>query len=367
MEFSMPFKIMRSKNFPIGIDLGSSGLRLAQLRLSPEDKFELTGAASVKIPSEVRDDPSLRMSFFAEALRNEVKTDTFKGQEAILSLPSEETFIHHLKLSLSNPEQMEAAVRSELRSKLPFAVDDAVVRYVVAGAIQGDPDDRQEIIAVAAKRSTLESYLAMSRKAKLDVSGINIGACAVVECFARLFRRSADINRTILFLDIGDRNTQVVFSHGAHIVFARNIEFGGTTLDKTLSERMGTTVSEAHQLRHLLMKSQVDQDEADKAYRILDIPLDHMINELSTCLRYYESVFRGRTVERVIFVGSQAYDKHLCQTIAQRMNLAAQIGDPLLNLMRQEGARISEDLDQEGPRPDWAVAIGLSLGSGKVA
>ena len=84
---------------------------------------------------------------------------------------------------------------------------------------------------------------------------------------------------------------------------------------------------------------------------------------MSKCVRYHESIFRNRPVERAIFLGGQAYDKRLCQALAQRLNLPAQIGDPLLRVKRLDDAILNEGSDQREPQPDWAVAIGLSLGA----
>ena len=83
---------------------------------------------------------------------------------------------------------------------------------------------------------------------------------------------------------------------------------------------------------------------------------------MTQCLRYYESVFRSQSVDRAIFVGGQAYDKRLCQAIAQRLNMPSQIGDPLVRMRRTDGAGVDPKLDWRNPQPAWAVAVGLSLG-----
>ncbi len=96
---------------------------------------------------------------------------------------------------------------------------------------------------------------------------------------------------------------------------------------------------------------------------MLDGQLRTMADELTQCLRYYESVFRNSSVERAVFVGGGAYDKRLCQSLAQRLNLSAQIGDPLMGLKCASGATLSPGMDRRAPQPNWAVAVGLSLGA----
>ena len=362
----MPLKILPGKNLPIGIDLGSSSAKIAQLR-RVEGDFELLAADAEEIPRACRNDPEQRMAFLADALRRIIKSKPFHGRQAVLSMPADSTFVHHLKLPMLRPQDLPQALKTELRGKLPYDVDDAVIRHVVAGEIPGDAESRQEIIVVSAPRVVLEDHLAMSRRAKLDVVGINVEPCAVVECFARLFRRRADATRTILFIDMGSESTQVVFSHGNSIVFARNLDIGGHDLDSSLAEARDLPIEQANALRRRAATEEADNTDRDEIYALLEPSLDALGGELNKCLRYHESVFRNRAVERAIFLGGQAYDKRLCQSLAQRLNLPAQIGDPLLRIKRVAESGPNDGLDLRHPRPDWAVAVGLSIGSAAAA
>ena len=223
----MGVTISRGRQLPIGVDLGSTAAKLLQLRQS-EDRVELLAAATVEIPPPLRADRDKRLAHLAGEIRRAVKTCGFRGTTAVLSLPAEETFVHHVRIPKTSGE-IDAAVRAELDGKLPYPVSQAIVRHVVAGDVLGGSEPRQEVITVSTWRRGLEGYLNMARRAHLDVVAVNIESCAVVECFARLFRRDSDAARTILFVDIGQRTTQAVLSHGSRIVFARNLNIGGVT------------------------------------------------------------------------------------------------------------------------------------------
>ena len=191
----MPLKIVRGKNLPIGIDLGSSAVKLAQLRLL-EGNYELLAAATEEIPLECRIDQEQRLAFITDAIRRMLKPKTFMGKQCILSLPAEATVVQHVKMPRLKSDQVADAIRFELQGKLPYSVDDAIIRHVVAGDIPGDSDAKQEMIAFTVPRQTVDAYLTMSRRAKIDVVGINVESCAIVECFGRLFRRTSDAERT---------------------------------------------------------------------------------------------------------------------------------------------------------------------------
>jgi len=91
-------------------------------------------------------------------------------------------------------------------------------------------------------------------------------------------------------------------------------------------------------------------------------PLTKLIQELDLCRRYHEATFPSIPVERLVFVGGEAKQRRLCQNIARELQLAAQVGDPLVRMGRVSEVGIESGIDRRQPQPGWATAIGLSLG-----
>jgi type IV pilus assembly protein PilM len=92
-------------------------------------------------------------------------------------------------------------------------------------------------------------------------------------------------------------------------------------------------------------------------------PLNRLVEELELCRRYYESTFPKSPIDRLIFVGGEARQKSLCQSIAKSMLLAAQVGDPMVRLNKNSGdLAVDCGIDRRQPQPGWACAIGLSMG-----
>jgi type IV pilus assembly protein PilM len=90
--------------------------------------------------------------------------------------------------------------------------------------------------------------------------------------------------------------------------------------------------------------------------------LGRLIDELELCRRYYEATFPKNPIDRLVFIGGEARQKSLCQQIARRMGLAAQVGDPMVRLNKNSDMGIDCGIDRRQPQPGWAVAIGLSMG-----
>jgi len=355
----------KPKPLPIGVDLGSSTVKMVQMATT-ESGLRLLAAGSANVPQGFRESPSRRMDYMARSIRSLLKTRAFKSTECVISLPAEMTFILHMKVPKVGPEELTSALEWGLQGKLPYPVEDAIVRHLVAGDVYGDGEAKQEVIVIAASKKTVDDCLAMSRRSKLDVVGLSVEPCAIVDCFARLFRQSED-TRTTLYVDIGQASTQVVLAHGSRIAFARNLPVGGRQLDSKVAEGLGISLDEAWQLRRKLACGDDVDSRSDEVYRLLECPASELTKELTQCMRYHESVFPNQAVEQLVFLGGQANDKRFCQTVARQLNLAAHIGDPLVQVAKEGAAALGTGLDRSEAQPDWAVAVGLSLGAADAA
>ncbi len=358
----MGLKIKAEKTLPIGVDLGTSTLKMAQLKTT-ESSFALVAAQCIRVPAECRSDFERQLDMQCDEIRRMLKNGRFKGRRAILSLPAAATFLQPIKIPLSPPAGLENAIKDEVRESLPYSLDDAVIRHILGGIVYKDGEQIQERIVIAASRNELKSYLSMANRAGLDVVGVNIDACAIVECFARTFRRATDESRVTLFIDIGSANTQVVLAHGQKMAFARNLNIGGQALDQTVSSSLDISLEQAQQISRTMLNGETTTAAEDDLFRLLDTRIADIAERITQCLRYHESVFHSPAIDHVVFVGGQAHNSRLCRSIAERLNLPAKVGDPLAGMKRDEDSDGQVGLDTRRPQPSWAVAIGLSMGA----
>ncbi|MCE5276785.1 MAG: pilus assembly protein PilM [Planctomycetaceae bacterium] len=345
----MALRIVRGQNLPIGVDLGTGALKMVQLHRVNED-LTLVDAHTEPLPPG--GDLDARLDVQADAIRRSLRGGRFKGRTCVLSIPACDTLVQHVKIPKMAQEDIETAIVGELAGKLPYPPEQAIIRHAVLGETHAQAEPMIEILTVSISRALMDAYLAMARRARLDVVGVGIECCAIVECFARLFRRASEQTRTVLLVDIGAHSTQAALSQGGTMRFARNLALGCEDLDKMLGETLGVDAPEAARLRR--------QSPAAAGEAALDQAIDAsaapLARELTQCLRYYESVFLSPAVERAVIVGGGACDARLCQSLGRQLNLPVSGGDPLVRVKRRSG-------QVSGPQPDWAVAVGLGLGA----
>ena len=385
---------------PIGVDLGTDCLRMAQVQLV-DNEFRLAAAASADVPSHVRTNTAAKLQWFSEAARDLLGQGGFKGRQVVLGLPASMLLIQHLRLPKLDEETLTKTLPFEARGKLPVDPGACLLRHIVAGDIFADQEPRSEVILMAAAREFVNQFLDAAARARLDVTGVNVEPKALIDCFANVYRRKVDREQTSCYVDIGASATRAIIARGEQVMFARSIPFGGDHLTRAVATAIGVPFEEAKLLR-VQSAAQTPVDDHPPARPVETSPVDpslallpankdkvaeapardpksqqleqacleplgRLAAELNLCRRYHESTFPNHPVHRLIFVGGEARQRWLCQQVARQMHLAAQVGDPMVRMSRTTEVGVESGLDRRQPQPGWAVAIGLTMGPLRVS
>ena len=256
---------------PIGVDLGSDSLRLAQVEqvgvTAGAADFKLVAAARVDVPAHLRHDLPNRMAFFAESLRDLWASGGFRGRKAMLGLPAASMAIQHLRIARMEEEALRQALPWEARGKLPYDPSHAALRHMIAGEIHQDGEQKNEVILMAAQRELVNQLLAAAGRAKIEVVGMNVEPRAIVDCFGHVYRRKSDLGATTLYIDMGCAATRAYIARGQQILFARVVPVGSEQFTRAVSQALKIKVDEARLLRNKLAQMPSGQANSPDAER----------------------------------------------------------------------------------------------------
>jgi type IV pilus assembly protein PilM len=307
-------------------------------------------------PSGVVDQPHHEESL--EFVRQKLATDGFRGNEAVISLPSEHLVIQHVRLPPAQPEEVVAALPGELQGKLPFDPKDAVVRHIVAGMVTENNETKQDVIVLAALRVVIEKQVSALTKLGLHVIGVGAEPCAMSYAYTYASSRLPATQEgppSLMVVFIGPQLTQVAIVRGQEINFVKGVEQGSNQLTAAIAKSRGTTIAEAAALRQKWAESSSPEtlQEAVETYNSVRWGLEHFVDEIQSCVRYHASLARGTRMDRLYFVGPQARDAALVKVLSSQLGVPCAVGDPVGVVTGAKAAAPAE--------PELAVAIGLSL------
>jgi len=361
----MAVKSARQAN-PIGIDLTGDGLLAAQVEIL-ETVPRLVEA--VADPEPLGSEEQLR----ARVGRLMSEYD-FVGNRVATSVPSSALSIHHVRLPVLPEPAAADAIAREVGRRLDYDLSDAVLRSLEI-ASTGGRDGHADHVVFTVPRQVVEQHLRMAEKLGLSVAGISALPLAVGHAFNYLGQRREEAGFTFLLVHLESHVTHLVIVHEGELRFARTIPQGVQTLLEAAAKACGRELVEleAEQTSrvrdlgsHVLLDSRMTQAPSPPdcgkplPYEQAGPVLDAYVEEIQSCVCYFAGAVSAQGVDKMLFTGPQANDYDVCQLIANRLVLPAQIGDPFAGI-QPVAAATGERPGARRPRPEMAVAVGLTL------
>ncbi len=357
--------LSKNKGGPIGIDIGSGGVRMLQLAAA-SGKVSVAAAASYEFGEHGSEagDGLRRRQLATQAVGELLKTGGFEGRRVVSCLRTDELGIKNVRLPRMPDSELDSAVLWEARERFEFDVAPDRVHYIRAGEVRQGTDIRDEIILIAVAEDTVRQHLEMLSEMQLQPVHIDAEPTALFRAYQRYLRRVEDENAVNVLVDIGLGSTKVVVARGATIVLVKHIDIGGRKFNESIARGLGLDYAEAAGLRrkHAHPNRVANEGSDEKVeWSIHDAvrgPVESLAREISLCLRYCSVTFRGLRPSAITLTGGEAHDPAMAKLLRECLDCDCLVGEPLRGV-GISGVDLGED--RRGVLAEWSVTTGLAL------
>lgn len=345
---------------PIGLDIGTGGVRLVQLRRRGVNAEAFTAVRIEKRPSdhsEVALPESVR-----DSIRRRIESGDFVGRQCVMTFPDHWLSTRSVRLPVMPEDETDAALSLEAGERLGF--DDQTigeVSWVRAGRVRQGEDWREEIILVGVEQSLLAELVDAVSETGLHPIAVEPSFLALGRVYSRRHRRSADRENVRVGLDIGQKNTSVFVLRGTDVAFYKALRLSGSDFTKAVAERLDLSFEAAADLRRQRLRAggQGFDESVDRTVYEASRPLiEELAKEAALCLRYFTVAFTGDRPIEVFTTGDEACEPHLAETLGATLRLDHRVGDPFEGITIGSRPRVGST---PGARAAWSAAVGLSL------
>lgn len=330
---------------PIGIDVGTHSVRMMQVSREG-DHLAVIAAARAALSGEANGFGDAFHQQVAGAIRRMIDAGRFVGNTVVSCLPAPVMHCKNLRLPKMPPDELPEAVRWEANDRLHLG-EPAFTQFIDAGVVRQGEEERQEVILLAATNTVIDQHARALIAAGLVPMAIDAIPAALARCVGR-----HDAERVQVVIDVGYAQSKVLICRGDTVLFYKQIDVGGRTLDRAVAEKLDLPAREAAELRRAAaQRDEQVRRSVDEAVRPRLIDL---AREIGLCLRYYSVTFRGQRPDTALLLGGEAHDTSLAQLISEGAAIGVEQGDPLAGVDLTGAGDL-------GDHADWAVALGLAL------
>src|SRR5262245_40454369 len=196
----------------IGVDIGSSAIKVCQLRESRRGYGLLRVGFTPLPPQSIVDGHVMNSQAVVEGLSRVFAEAKIKQKEVALSISGQAVIIRKISVPMMTAAELDEQIQWEAEQHIPFDIKHVHVDYEV---LRRRPEAGQmDLLLVAAKRDEISDYTQIARSAKLKPLVVDIDAFTVQNLFE--MNRGIPPDQTFAIINVGASLASInIVSHGA--------------------------------------------------------------------------------------------------------------------------------------------------------
>ncbi|HEY5383335.1 MAG TPA: type IV pilus assembly protein PilM [Candidatus Paceibacterota bacterium] len=369
MDFTLPsFSSLFKKEAKsvIGVDIGSSSIKVVQLRRERGKVILETYGAIALGPYagvEIGRATSLPAEKISEALKDVIREANVTTADAAISIPYSSSLVSIIKLPATVEKQLAQVVPIEARKYIPVPINEVLLDWFTVSGGKGStpsPDGKIEVLLVAIHNDTIAKFRSIATEAALAAAFFEIEVFSAV-------RASLDHGiAPVAVVDMGAATTKFYVVERGLIHESHIINHGAQDLTLAASRALGLTVVQAEERKRkfgltgtpppIIGMAAPSLVESNTLKHSLELSLTPLLAELSRTVSAYEQRL-NQTLGTMVLTGGGATLKGLKEFAQTKIQTEIRLSDPFGKT--QAPAFLENILKEAGP--EFSVAVGLAL------
>ncbi|WP_298433902.1 type IV pilus assembly protein PilM [Geobacter sp.] len=334
----------------IGIDIGSSSVKLMQLK-EHEGVYQLLNVGIVPLPPEaIVDNTLMDSSSVVEAVKSLVKSLDVKVKEVACSISGNTVIIRKIKLPAMPADELEDQIQWEAEQYIPFDINDVNIDFQILEPDEEDPS-RMDVLLVASKKEIVNDYVNVFTEAGLKLMVVDVDSFAVQNAFELNYEAGPE--EVVALINIGANVLNLNIVKGGISLFTRDVQMGGNLFTEEIQKQLGLSSDEAEQVK-------ITGNYPDKG-RLQDVIAkvnETLAIEMRRSLDFYNTTAGEGKIGKVYLSGGAAKTSSLSEVVQNKLGLPVEMMDPLRKIVSSEKEFDPEYLREIGPFV--TVAVGLA-------
>lgn len=339
-----------SSNKILGLDIGSSTIKLAEIETSRRG-ITLNGFALCPTPPKAVAGDIVEPMAISDAVRGLFTELGTKRKNVNSGLWGSSVIVKRISIPQMDEKLVGGQIRWEAEQYIPFDINEVNIDFKVLKGYRSNPET-MDILLVAARHDAAYIHQDIVRGAGLNCSILDIGGFALANCFMKNFNMGK--GQTVALLNIGASLTNFVVVENGEVVFCRDIPVGGIHYTTEIQKGMGISFEEAESMK---ISASTGGAAPDEVMHIITRTHDAISEEIQSSFDFFLNTTPGIPVQQCFVTGGASKTPNLLGSLSRQTKIHMDTLDPLRNVKINERALnpgfVSEIRDFA------AVAVGL--------
>lgn len=356
--------LFSAKSF-VGLDIGSHGVKVAQLSPGAGGRFRLTHTGSGEIPpGSVKEGVVVEPQAVGAVIRQVLAAAGIKPGRVVSAVGGQAVIVRELKLPPMSDDELKQAARFEAERYIPYGVREVNMDFDVIGETTEENQKKVVVLLVAARREIVDKHIQALELGGVEPFILDVESFAVMRALDAQARTDG-AGDAVVFVDLGAETSDIVITEGGQLRLTRNINIGGDSLTRAVASRLEMEFQSAEQLKEekgtvLLEGEPLPDDRTILSLHDVMLPiLGDLATEIRRSLDYFQTRWRESRVGRVVISGGTARLSNLDRFLSLELGVETVVGDPFLQVEVAE--RVLPAARRREVAPGMATAVGLAM------
>lgn len=350
------FSMFAQKRQLLGLDIGSSGIKMVQLKEN-RGRYQLQkfGIKSLE-PEVIVDGTVMDEGRVVSAVKELLEETNVKLKNVAISISGHAVIVKKISLPPMPDEELEEQVRLAAEQYIPFDINEVNLDFHVLGTTDtsGDEQGEMSIILVAAKKDKINELTELVRAAGLIPTVLDVDAFAIENMYGINYPVAQEDTTALVNLGASVMNVNIV-RRGSSL-FTRDIPLGGNRYTEAIQREMGVSYEQAEDLKKGASSAKDDQATLDM---VMDSANAEVASEIARTVDYFRTAVPDGDIDRVLLCGGGAKVKGLVRQLRERMHTDVEMANPFAEI-DTAAVDIEPDILTEMSSVA-AVGVGLAL------
>lgn len=349
----------------IGIDLGSSSIKVVQLKGSP-GKYHLVRWSLIPLTGEgdkVDLAPEEKKAAAINALRTYRGSGKGIAKNAAASVSGSAVIVRYVKFQKLTRKELSKTIKAEAEPYIPFNVEEVFIGFHPIRDVIEEGKQKMETVLVAAKQDLVNQKVEILESAGFKPVVMDVDAFAL-ESVVESLQDGAASDETVLLANVGYTQTNFVIIEKGASMMVKDSPVAGNSITKAIMKNLGVDIRAAEKLKisnGLLLTAQEKEAALNEGKKealgvsnaIASVAKD-LTMETKKLIEFYSMQAQDRQVQKVLISGGSANIKNIVALLTKELNMPVEKLNPFAKISGAEGI-------PEEHQPTLAIAVGLAM------
>jgi type IV pilus assembly protein PilM len=306
--------LFRKKDHLVGLDIGSSFIKVAELKISKKGKI-LKKFGVAQVPSgAIVEGRVIDTEGVANIIRTLFKSQKIKEKNVAISTGGHSVVIKTITTAKVPEKELHTTIHSEAEQYIPYDIDDVNIDYQILGESEFSLD-QMNVLLVAVKKDLVAEYIDLLSLAGLTPKIIDVDTFALQNIYEVL--PDSDSETVTLLVDVGASKTSLNILKGNISLMMRDNVSGTDQILEELSGQLDISIEEAENM----VSGNTDQKDSKTIAEISQRIANNWCSEICEVVYTFQTSNNEKKVEKIVLSGGGGFAEGFLDNLRSELNV----------------------------------------------